>query len=299
MASGGVEVFSAETAGQLKFSAERVNYIRLEPTTGATPAMRLSAAWAASSPDGILFRDVSFSGRGALDVEVVAAAGRLEQQGGASLWGGVRASWSGEGFTAQFHSEILAWDERTRMLSTSSEVAGYLSGREAAEPQGLRLMISGVGLEASHHDGFIRIMRDATLELSGPIGGVWLARSDGGLEIQGLGGPRPVLRLKGPVSASSKDSSVEADAVELQLRVEKGVLDLSQVYAVGMVDLNIGAGIGPSRGGVRVRAGAVECFPAESRAVFLGTPGEAVRLTSQSGEICGLRIEIGLSPEDR
>jgi len=296
LAVGFAAPLAASGAATFELAAQGVEFLRFDPSTGA-PLARVSARSARSSGAGAALETVAVASWGEGVLEVSSASGSFELGAGAVLSGGVEAVWRGEGSLARLQTRELAWDEPTRTFRTAGEASGELAGTLAGKdpPKGLRVVFSGTGLAAAQPTGRLRIERAAALCIECHGLAPWLIEADGGMEIEALGGARPVLRLAGPLAAGSRGVWASAEAAELHLREEAGALVLARVYATGLVRVRVGAearlGAG-LEGPAELRGEALEFWPAEFRAVLLGSPRESACASLRLGELRGARLEL-------
>ena len=303
--------------GPTEVSARRVEFRRYDPETGML-ALRVSAARASASGELAGLTSVSltrYGPSGKIVLEATADSGRMRRGGDVILQGNVRVSWRGKGVLARFRAPSVRWNPEKGELSTDEPVSGALEGAATGRgkppgPNARRMELEGRGLVVLPERDRGVIARDAVILAAGADLRPWRATADGGLEIAGLAGGRPVVRLRGPVAATSRGMTARSDSALLHLRRSapkagardaaggeaEGSLELTRAWATGHVHARIEQGLaaagpgGPGR--IEVRAEAAELLPEGGGAVFMGTISDPARAIFPSGVVRGTRVEL-------
>ncbi len=304
--------------GPTEVSARRVEFRRFDPETGML-ALRVSAERASASGELAGLTSVGltrYGPSGEVVLEVTADSGRMKRGGDVILEGNVRVSWRGKGVLARFRAPSVQWDPEKEELSTDEPVSGTLEGVAVARgkpigPGERRMELEGRGLVVLPGSDRGVIARDAVIVAAGAGLRPWRATADGGLEIGGLAGGSPVVRLRGPVAATSRGMTARSDSALIHLRRStpkagsrdaagggdaEGGLELARAWATGHVQARIEQGFaaaGPGgAGSIEVRAEAAELLPEGGGAVFTGTMSDPARAIFPNGVVRGTRVEL-------
>jgi hypothetical protein len=303
--------------GPTEASARRVEFRRFDPATGML-ALRVSAERASASGElaGLTSASLTRYGpSGEVVLEATADSGRMRRGGDVILEGNVRVSWRGKGVLANFRAPSVGWNPEKEELSTDEPVSGTLEG--AAAPRGKpigplerRMELEGRGLVVLPGSDRGVIARDAVIVAAGAGSRPWRATADGGLEIGGLAGGSPVVRLRGPVAATSRGMTARSDSALVHLQRSapnsgardaadggaEGGLELTRAWATGHVHARIEQGLaaaGPGgTGHIEVRAEAAELLPDGGGAIFTGTISDPARAIFPNGVVRGTRVEL-------
>lgn len=308
---------AAAAGGPTEASARRVEFRRFDPETGMLD-LRVSAERASASGElaGLTSASLTRYGpSGEVVLEATADSGRMRRGGDVILEGNVRVSWRGKGVLANFRAPSVGWDPEKEELSTDEPVSGTLEGAAVARgkpigPLERRMELEGSGLVVLPESDRGEIARDAVIVAAGAGSRPWRATADGGLEIGGLAGGRPVVRLRGPVAATSRGMTARSDSALLHLQRSapnsgsrdapgggvEGGLELTRAWATGHVQARIEQGLaaaGPGgAGSIEVRAEAAELLPDGGGAVFTGTMSDPARAIFPNGVVRGTRVEL-------
>ncbi len=303
----------AAASGPIEITAVSIEFLRFDRETGRL-ALRVSAERAEARGERaelVKVRLVRYDRAGRVLLEASADSGRMEKDDRVFLDGRVIVRWYGRAATAELRAPSVEWDGKAGELRTDRPVKGELTGkpggagrrrpgaRRETGPAGetLRIDFEGRGLLLRLSEDRCEIVRDVTVIVSGIASGPWRVTADGGMEIGGLSGPAPVLRLRGPVAARGRGISGRSDAAELLLSAREGDgFGLRRAWMSGTVRVLLeNAGVPPGSiddGPVELRAETAEVFPAKAGAVLRGTLSAPARAIFSLGVIRGTRIEI-------